>query len=123
MLTLCWRLWSVLSHRNTSGSLRMSSARTLPLWSNWRRKFEREISRTASQIDDYISRLQIQCLDDIGWPLPLVPFSLNDVQTRKGIETLVSRIDEEQDRNGAQNKKGKFDAIAQSAGTHDAVER
>jgi hypothetical protein len=92
-------------------------------FADWCRKFEREVSRTASQIDNYVSGLQIQCLDNIGWPLPLVPFSLHDVQTRKGIETLVSRIDEEQDRNGAQKKKDKFDAVAQSAKTHVAVER
>ena len=92
-------------------------------FANWRRKFEREVSRTASQIDNYVSGLQIQCLDNIGWPLPLVSFSLNDVQTRKGIKTLVSRVDEEKDRNGAQKKKDKFDAVAQSARTHVAVER
>ena len=92
-------------------------------WPNWRRKFEREVSRTASQIDNYVSGLQIQCLDNIGWPLPLVPFSLNDVQTRKGIETLVSRIDEEEHRNGARKKKDKFDAVAQSARTHAAGKR
>ena len=83
-------------------------------FTNWRRKFEREVSRTASQIDDYVSGLQIQCLDNIGWTLPLVPLSLDDVQTRKGIQTLVSRIEKEQDRNGAQKKKSKFDAVAQS---------
>ena len=90
---------------------------------DWRRKFECEVSRTASQIDNYVSGLQIQCLDDIGGTLPLVPFSLNDVQTRKGIKTLVRRVDEEKDRNGAQKEKGKFDAVAQSASTHVALER
>src|ERR1035441_3120265 len=44
---------------------------------NWRRKFECEVSRTVSQIDNYVSEFQIQCLDDIRWPLPLVPLSLN----------------------------------------------
>ena len=56
------------------------------------RKFEREVSRTTAQIDNYASGPQIKCLDNIGWPLPLVPLSLDDVQTRKGIKTLVSRI-------------------------------
>lgn len=84
---------------------------------NWRRKFEREVPRTTSQIDNDVPRPQIQCLDNIGWSLPLVPFSLDDVQTRKGIETLVSRIEEEQDRYGAQKKNNKFDTVAQSART------
>ena len=90
---------------------------------HWRRKFEREVSRTASQIDNYISRLQIQCLDNIRWSLPLVAASFDRAQTRKGIETLVSRIDEEQDCNGAQKKKDKFGTVAQSARTDVAVER
>ena len=84
---------------------------------NWRRKFEREVSRTTSQIDNDVSGPQIQCLDNIGWTLPLVAFSFDRVQTRKSIKALVSYVDEEQDRNGTQKKKDKFDAIAQSART------
>src|ERR1700686_964579 len=86
-------------------------------FTDWRRKFECEVPRTASQIDDYVSGIQIQSLDNIGWTLPLVAFSLHDVQARKGIQTLVSCVDEEKDRNGAQKEKAKFYAVAQSART------
>src|SRR6267154_1301107 len=96
MLTLCRRLCNVLSHKNTNGNLRMSSASATVL-PNGRRELEGEVTRTAPQIDNYVSGPQIQCLDNIGWPLPLVSLSLDDVQTRKSIQTLVSGIENEQD--------------------------
>src|ERR1700730_9199503 len=64
-----------------------------------RRKFEREVTRTAPQIDNYVSGAQIQCLDNIGWPLPLVSLSLYNAQTRKSIKTLVSCVEKKQDCN------------------------
>lgn len=44
---------------------------------NQPREFDREVSRPASQIDNYVSGPQIECLDNIGRPLPLIPLSFN----------------------------------------------
>ena len=65
----------------------------LPLWPTGAESLSVKYPEPHPRSTDYVSGLQIQCLDNIGWPLPLVPFSLNDVQTRKGIKTLVSSID------------------------------
>jgi hypothetical protein len=70
-----------------------------------RRKFEREVSRAASQVDNCVSGLKIQCLKNLGRTLPLVPFRLNNVQTRKSVKPLVSGVDKEQNRNRTQKKE------------------
>src|ERR1700680_3406032 len=90
-------------------------------FTDWRRKFKCEVLRTAAQIDDYVSGIQIQSLDNIGGTLPLVSLCLHDVQTRKGIQTLVSRIEKKQDCDPTQKKKSKFDAVAQWARSHVAL--
>ena len=46
-----------------------------------------------------------QRLDNIGWPLPLVAFSLDGVQARKGIETLVGSVEKKQDAMAQRKKK------------------
>jgi hypothetical protein len=95
----------------------MSSATTLPLSPTAGESLRVKYPEPHPQIDNDVSGPQIQCLDNIGWTLPLVAFSFDRVQTRKSIKALVSYVDEEQDRNGTQKKKDKFDAIAQSART------
>lgn len=46
---------------------------------NSRGKFEREVSRAASQVDNDISGLRVKRLDNIGWALPQVAFSFHSV--------------------------------------------
>src|ERR1700680_1331000 len=105
-------------HKRQSADVLCQNA---PFLADWRRKFKCEVPRTAAQIDDYVSGIQIQSLDNIGGTLPLVSLCLHDVQTRKGIQTLVSRIEKKQDCDPTQKKKSKFDAVAQWARSHVAL--
>ncbi len=60
---------------------------------NWIRKFEREVTGTTSQIKHYVSGLQIKRLENFVWLLPFVSFSLNGIQPRECLQTLVSRVE------------------------------
>lgn len=77
-------------HQREPANVLCQNATTL---TDRRRKFEREVSRTASQIDNYVSRPQIQCADNVSRTLPGIALSFDNIQARKGVKTLVSRIE------------------------------
>jgi hypothetical protein len=54
-------------------------------------KLQGEIARAAAQIDDSVAAMQIQGGDDIRWPLPLITFRLDDVETAEGSAWLDTR--------------------------------
>ena len=64
---------------------------------NWRRKFQCEISRTASEVDNYVAGPKIQRLDNVRRPLPLVTISLHFIQARDCLERGIASIEDKKD--------------------------
>jgi hypothetical protein len=77
-----------------------------------RREFEREVSGTAAQINDRAALLEIESAYYFRGTLPLIPLSLDDVETSQRVQCLITSVKNEKKNYRAQRKDGQFDAVA-----------
>src|SRR5579862_5381784 len=83
--------------------------------SNWRGKFQCEISGAASEVHNDVTWANTQGLEDCRGALPLVAFRFHHVQARKRVESRIASIEEKKDGQCANKERKKFDAIVQGS--------
>ena len=60
-----------------------------------RRKFEREVANSRTEIHHDAAFVEIQRLDHVGWPLPMIPLAFDLVQRIKSLNALVKVAQQE----------------------------
>jgi hypothetical protein len=76
----------------------------LAAFADWRRKFKGKVSRAAPYIGDDTSFSELQCLQDIGGPLPVVSIMLDHSQAVECLTGLIDRAQNGDRQNYAYEK-------------------
>ena len=75
------------------------------LLADHRRKLEREVANSRTEIHHDAAFVEIQCLNHIGWPLPLVTLAFDLVQRIKSLNALVKIAQQEKQQHTADQEQ------------------
>ena len=71
---------------------------------NQRRKLEREIANSRTEIHHNAAFVKIQRLDHVGWPLPLVSLAFHSSQSIKSLNALIELAEQEKQQHCAHHE-------------------